>query len=208
MKGIKKRLPLAFYSSGRARKVSMLQRLFGFLFGAPNARRGNGIIYSGLDIFGFFRSIFEKAIGRKDPLPVYEIDRIGTIYSERLPRIWLSEKMANTSHDGDKRVFVECYPAGPDYLGERALELGDRYLGEGCRCLKKKDGIYSYCFQAAEILYLHSVRRGNREAARRLKNMYESDLCEGQWFQSYLEQKAKHALKCSPLSRDRIRARA
>lgn len=196
MQKIERCLPLTFLPGARAKKVSLLQRACAMLFGAPNARRAHGVIYSGMDVFGGIRRMVAKLLRRDSNTPVFEIDRRGTVYEERLPRIWLSEQLFNTKSDGSSRVFVECYPSGPDIGGARALELGDRYLCEGYR--RKKGTLDSdprECFQAAEILYLHSARRGNREAARRLRDMYEKNLCEGKWHESYLEMNAKHALR-------------
>ena len=196
MQRIKNNLPLALFPDARARKVSIFQRMLALIFGSPNARRGNGIIYSGLDISGKLGRILNRLRGNQANLPVFEIDRIGTAYNEKLPRIWLSEELFNTKHDKSDRVFVECYPAGPDMGGEKALELGDIYLGEGYREMKR-DNIAkaSECFKASEILYLHASKRGNRESARRLKSMYDMDLCNGDWYRSYLMDHAKHARK-------------
>lgn len=198
MKRIRTCIPLSLIPGNRAKKVSMLQRASAFFLGSPNARRANGIIYSGLDICGTVKSLVSKIRKKKTALPIFEIDRIGTIYNEKLPRIWLSEELFNTKHDGDGRIFVECYPKGPDMGGEIALELGDRYLCEGYRMAKKcEENQSTECFQAAEILYMHSIRRGNREAARRLYEMYAKDLCKGKWHESYLTTYAKHAKKPS-----------
>lgn len=198
MKGssIRKNVPLTIYGECRARKVSLFQRFLALIFGAPNARRANGIIYAGCDVLGFLKRAFYKICGKSLDLPVFEIDRIGTMYDEVLPRIWLTEEIANVSKESTARIFVECYPAGPDVGGERALELGDRYLGEGMR-FKREDACSKAieCFQAAEILYLHAVRRGNRHAARQLREMYLRDLCKGQWHMSYIYIHAKHAPK-------------
>ena len=131
------------------------------------------------------------------------------MFDERLPRIWLSEKVFNTKSDNGRRIFVECYPAGPDIGGERALELGDRYLGEGFRSRRGGASVAALeCFQAAEILYLHAGRRGNRAAACRLREMYADDLCEGRWHESYLQINAKHAHKHDGLRRVRACAHA
>ena len=198
MKKIKTCIPLSFIPGNRAKRVSLPQRISAFFFGCPNARRANGIIYAGFDICGSIRSLISKLFKKERVLPVFEIDRIGTIYNEKLPRIWLSEELFNTKHDGDGRIFVECYPKGPDVGGDIALELGDRYLGEGYRMAKNNEAEQSTeCFQAAEILYMHSIRRGNREAARRLYQMYVKDLCKGKWYESYLTTHAKHAFKPS-----------
>lgn len=132
-------------------------------------------------------------------MPVFAIDRMGTACSESLPRIWLSERVCNTSHDDGRRVFVESYPSAPDRGGKVALELGDRYLGEGsCEGSGLSHGERVECFKAAEILYMHAVKRGNRAAASRLRRMYAEDLCEGGWWQPYIEEKAKHARRRSP----------
>ncbi len=200
MSNLKHYLPLNFFSGARAHKVSIVQRLCALLFGSPNARRGNAIIYSGFDVFGAIRRFVCKVKNNEMSLPVYEIDRLGTLYEEKLPRIWLSEEVFNTKRDDGSRIFVECYPTGPDEGGNRAFELGDRYLEEGYKKSRKtREPNAIECFQAAEILYLHALRRGNRYAASRLRKMYVNDLCKGKWFESYLVENAKHALKTSPI---------
>lgn len=195
-------LPMTFVPGCRSKEVSLAARASNALFGAPNARRANGIVSTAFDLGGLARRIAARLFGRPDPTPVFAIDRRGTEFRERLPRIWLSEQVANTSRDGGRRVFVESYPSAPDRGGARALELGDRYLGEG---LHPKGGLEGRgrveCFKAAEILYLHAVRRGNREAAARLRRIYRDDLCEGDYWKTRLEERARHARPASALAR-------
>ena len=191
---IRSMVPLGMVSGCRTKEVSLVARASNLLFGAPNARRANGIISSSFDLFGLFRLAFEKLTGKRRDVPVFAIDRMGTEFNESLPRIWLSERMFNTKNDGSGRVFVESYPTGPDRGGVIALELGDRYLGEGLRGLGEVDDLErKECLKAAEILYLHAIRRGNRIAASRLRRMYAEDLCDGDYWVTHLEGRARHA---------------
>lgn len=190
-------VPMALLPEGRAREVSIAARVSNMLFGAPNARRANGVVSTSFDVAGWLRRAFRTLTGAPDFVPVFAIDRMGTEYRERLPRIWLSEKVANTRHDAG-RVFVESYPSAPDRGGEQALELGDRYLGEGFRAIARDGAESVECFKAAEILYLHAVRRGNREAASRLRGIYADDLCRGDYWRPHLESRAKHARRRDP----------
>lgn len=195
-------VPVGMLPGGRATEVPLGARASNFIFGAPNMRRANGIVSPAFDIVGLVRRIVERLTGKRHTAPVFAIDRIGTECAERLPRIWLSERIFNTKRDDGRRIFVESYPSAPDRGGVLALELGDRYLGEG---LKKANGITSAervaCFKAAEILYLHAVRRGNRSAASRLRRIYAEDLCEGDYWKTHLEERAKHARPTSASSR-------
>lgn len=198
-------IPMSLLPEGRAREVSLAARASRALFGAPNARRANGIVSASFDVAGWLRRTFGALTGAPRTVPVFAIDRMGTVYSERLPRIWLSEKVSNTRHDGEGRVFVESYPSAPDRGGELALELGDRYLGEGLGLRERGGGEEVECFKAAEILYLHAVRRGNREAASRLRRIYADDLCQGDYFRPHLEMRARHAQRGVPASRVALR---
>ena len=49
-----------------------------------------------------------------------------------------------------RRVFVESYPSAPDHGGAVALELGDRYLGEGMKAMRRMPKESLECFKAAE----------------------------------------------------------
>lgn len=187
-------IPLLLLEGGRAKKVSIANRISNALFGGPNARRANGIVCASFDVCGAVSSLLARIFGMDASKPVYEIDRIGCAMSESLPRIWLSEKVGNTHNDDGRRVFVECYPSSPDRGGVIALELGDRYLGEGMNVasgLRAEERIE--CFQAAEILYRHATRRGNRTAASRLHMIYENDMCKGKYWKTYIEERAAHA---------------
>lgn len=176
--------------------LSPLNRINGVLFGSPNFRRANGIIEARFNLLGAISRIIDRILGRERKVPVYVFDRKGGKFSSRLPKIWLSEQLINTKHD-QGRVMVECYPSSPDKNGERALELGDRYLGEGntLSALNSNDKTAIECYKAAEILYLHAIRRGNRSAASRLVNIYCKDLCQGDYWKDNLEARARH---CKP----------
>lgn len=196
-------IPLKFVPSTQASQISLFNRISTAILGSPNWRRANGIVSSKFEIESVLRHAFN--IVRKSfrlrqcarqfkKIPIYEIDRIGTLGSERLPRIWLSELVVNTSYDIKRRVFVECYPCGYDAKGKKALELAKRYLGEGnnlSSCLTSSERID--CYQASEILLMHSVMRGNREASMLLLDLYKRDLCEGIYWDTYINQYAKHA---------------
>lgn len=190
----KSMVPFALMPNTRAQGVSLAARVSNALFGAPNMRRANGILSTRFDVAGFAVRVLALLFGVKRVVPVFSVDRVGVPCSESLPRIWLSEKVCNTRADDDRRVFVECYPTAPDRGGAVALELGDRYLGEGCRPASRATPHERLeCFRAAEILYLHAVRRGNRVAASRLKVIYDNDLCAGRYWAGYIESRAKHA---------------
>lgn len=172
--------------------LSPLSRINGALFGSPNFRRANGIVEARFDILGRISRGVKRILGRSSDVPVYLCDRKGGKYSTKLPKIWLSEQVSNTSKD-EGRVMVECYPSAPDKNGERALELGDRYLGEGNMLSSRGEDTALECFKAAEILYLHSLRRGNRIAASRLRDIYCKDLCKGEYWKSNIEKRARHS---------------
>lgn len=191
-------VPMAFHEGCRSEDVPFPARVSNLLFGAPNARRANGIVSTSFDLAGWLDRVAARLFGRRRNVPVFAIDRMGTEFRERLPRIWLSEKVSNTRHDGMRRVFVESYPSAPDHGGAVALELGDRYLGEGMKARNRMPKESLECFKAAEILYLHSVRRGNREAAGRLRSIYAEDLCQGDYWKPRLEERAKHARRKTP----------
>lgn len=191
-------VPMAFHEGCRSEDVPFPARVSNLLFGAPNTRRANGIVSTSFDLAGWLDRVAARLFGRRRNVPVFAIDRMGTEFRERLPRIWLSEKVSNTRHDGMRRVFVESYPSAPDHGGAAALELGDRYLGEGMKSMRRMPKESLECFKAAEILYLHSVRRGNREAAGRLRRIYSEDLCQGDYWRPRLEERAKHARRNTP----------
>lgn len=191
-------VPMAFHEGCRSEDVPLPARFSNLLFGAPNARRANGIVSTSFDLAGWLDRAAVRLFGRRRNVPVFAIDRMGTEFRERLPRIWLSEKVSNTRHDGMRRVFVESYPSAPDHGGTVALELGDRYLGEGMKARNRMPKESLECFKAAEILYLHSVRRGNRDAAGRLRRIYAEDLCQGDYWRPHLEERAKHARRKTP----------
>lgn len=180
--------------------VSVFARFINALFGSPNWRRANGIISTRLDLVGICQKIRQRLFNYRLYTPVFVIDPVEGSLSDELPRIWLSEKVANTASDDGRRVFVESYPSGFDYKGNKALELGDRYLGEGLKMPEYSNSCESVdCFTAAEILYMHALRRGNRCAVSRLKYIYDRDLCQGRYWKSNREKNAKHIKKRSHL---------
>lgn len=182
----------------RVQGVSLFARLINTLFGSPNWRRANGIISTSLDLIGVWRRLRQSVFKYRLYTPVYVIDPVEGALSDELPRIWLSERVANTASDDGSRVFVESYPTGFDHKGDRALELGDRYLGEGLRMAEHGGACERMdCFAAAEILYLHALRRGSRCAVSRLKYIYDRDLCQGRYWRSNREKNARHIEKRS-----------
>ena len=199
----KRAIPLRFQRGCNSSDVTLAQRLSAIVFGSPNWRRANGVIGTSFE----FDLMIKHAIDglgsalhmEGEPLPpktvpVYSIDRRGTLFAERLPRIWLSERTSNTRCDSGRRVFTECYPCGSDEGGNRALELAERYLGEAG--MERRRGDYDTvreCLQAAEVLLLHSQSRGNAEAGSLLDGVYGQGLpVEDRWA-SHLEVKAKHS---------------
>lgn len=204
-------MPLCMMRGGSARGVTPFHRLSNALFGSPNWRRGNGIISTRFEIAVIVRKLVDGARRRLglDPsarpmrtAPIHALDRTGTFFDEGLPRIWLSETVSNTDKDDGRRVFVECYPNGPDEGGICALELACRYLGEGAHGVPGSDEESIECFKAAEILLLHAVRRGNREAVRLLHELYRDHLgAEARW-RPLIEERAQHSRPSS--LRDRI----
>ncbi len=201
---VKTMTPFFMLAGGRAEGVSLIARLSVWMFGSPNVRRANGIISTRFDIVGSVKRMMLKVFGIEKKVPVFALDRVGVPCSESLPRIWLSERVSNTKKDDGIRVFVETYPTVPDFGGRIALELGDRYLGEGSNMRTSlPDAERLECFKAAEILYLHALRRGSRIAVARLRQLYEDDLCRGQYWMPYIEGRAKHAKRrtCLPQAR-------
>ncbi len=186
--------PFFMFSDSRAQGVSLAARLATLICGCPNVRRAHGIISTRFDLSGAIKKLGQSLFGIRHTVPIFTIDRMGTPGFEALPRIWLSERVANTANDDGRRVFVEVYPTAKDPCGARALELGDRYLGEGSSaCSKLGAAERIECFKAAEILYLHALKRGSDLAASRLRFIYDGDLCRGQYWTSYVEAHAKHA---------------
>lgn len=206
-----RRVPLALLPGGRAKGVTIANRISNILFGSPNWRRGCGVISARCEL-SLAASALIVAFGRlfgnsESPCllksaPVFALDRRGVALDERLPRIWLSERAYNTGCDNGRRVFAECYPAGPDAGGALALELADGCIGEG----RDRKGVLTdseriECFKAAEILLMHAVMRGNRVAAARLAALYCSDLCDGSYWQPYMVERSRHSVRRCASSR-------
>lgn len=218
-KRVLRRVPLALAPGARAHGVSVANRVCNLLFGSPNWRRGFGVVSARGEFAVLYERLARKArsiLGlapadaRLKSAPVFAIDRRGVAVGERLPRIWLSERAYNSGCDNGRRVFVECYPSGPDPDGSRALELAEGCLGEGA----DRRGALGHqerreCFKAAEILLIHSVMRGNRTAVSRLTALYCNDLCDGDYWQPYIVERSRHSAKRRVLrqrsSRSRVR---
>ncbi len=189
--------------------VGAAKRISRFVLGCPNARRAWGSVQTNylpqvLHEHGLLSRRLQK---HAQATPVFMVDRRGAKNDERLPRIWLSEPNFDTrTGQVAGRVFVDVYPQGFDPGGTRALALAERYLGEAygyeTNCgeesqLLTSDGsdnaaLRTSCFQAAEILCLHAVSRGNVQACVHLASLYRDDLCAGSYWKSSLEIRAAH----------------
>ncbi len=191
--------------------VGAAKRISRFLRGCPNARRAWGssrtnYLPQAVCEHGLLSRCLQK---RAQATPVFMIDRRGVKNDERLPRIWLSEPSFDTkTGQVAGRVFVDVYPHGFDRGGTHALALAERYLGEAygyeINCAESASPVKSgeqqdsadlrtACFQAAEILCLHAVSRGNTQACVYLASLYRDDLCAGAYWKSSLELCAAHA---------------
>lgn len=207
-------MPLVLRSNTRARGVTITNRLSTILFGSPNWRRAFGIVSTageGVLIAQTFTNAMRRFFHRPQAdwhrpcVPVFSVDRMGSAFFERLPRIWLSERVGNTRCDDGRRIMVECYPQGADECGVRALELAERYIGEGMdarEVLSHRE--QCACFQAAEILLMHAIARGSRNAAALLAALYREDRCHGAYWQPFLVKEARHARKRMPIRRKNV----
>lgn len=178
----------------RATGVSLGQRVARALCGSPSVRRAVGGTRTS------FRPQALRTAGwreRRCAVPVFEVDRRGPAAAERLPRLWVTEP-AFDPQSGERagRAYVGAYPTDPDRGGWRAFELASRYFAEGlggCGAEgAEADQHRTDCFRAAEVLYLHSARRGNLKAWVKLGTIYAFDMAEGRYWQGLLESRAAH----------------
>lgn len=188
-------------SGHRAQGVSWAQRASRFLFGSPSLRRAAGGVRTSLRPHALKTQGWKA---KRAAVPVFWVDRKGPEHAERLPRIWVTEP-AFDLQTGERmgRAYVGAYPSDPDRGGWRALELGNRYFAEGlagCEGSSEPEAARHRveCFRAAEILLLHSARRGNLKACVRLGTLYAGDLCEGRYWRGLLETRAGHAPEADP----------
>ncbi len=186
----------------RAQGVSLAQRAARVVCGSPSVRRAAG---------GVDTSLRPQALRgrgwrqRREAVPVFAVDRKGPWHAERLPRIWVTEPAFDTA-TGERcgRAYVGAYPTDPDRGGWRAFELGSRYFAEGldAGCGQGSSPAAAQhridCFRAAEVLFLHSARRGNLKACVKLGTIYGGDLCEGRYWQGLLESRAGHSRAVDP----------
>ncbi|MBP3884391.1 MAG: sel1 repeat family protein [Olsenella sp.] len=100
-----------------------------------------------------------------------------------LPNVWVTQQVVEPTESATGRECVWCYSPEGDPDGEMALSFGARYYEEGMSC----DVTYEHekrvlCFRAAELLYLHASRKGNRFADLNLGYVYSYDRCEGSYW--------------------------
>lgn len=175
--------------SRRSNAVTFAQRAANAVFGSPSVRRANG----GADA-SFTPRVLRGAAWqrRREGNGVFAVDRKGAEAAERLPRIWVSEAIADP--DGAGRAFVASYPSGSDRGGWRALELAEIYVAEALGLVGEEHRRRRIdCYRAAEILLLHAAQRGCAAAHCRLGIIYEGDLCEGEYWRGLLESRALHS---------------
>lgn len=176
-------MPLRMMPGNSADAVSVVARAVRALFGSPSFLRANGMRETGLAA-----KASAAARGRaRSEVPVFQIDRKGSLLGEGLPRVWLSEEAP-----GERgRKMVCSYPNGRDAGGRRALALAELRFAEGLARFGTDEALG--CFQAAELLYLHACERGSVEAYTRLGVLYAFDLCCGSYWRCALSSHAKHA---------------
>lgn len=198
--------------------VSAFERFSNTVFGSPSLRRANG----GFKAHFFSklgrkrkRKVPKSLPGQKHPKEcmrhrsserdavsscelankVFQIDEQTVAGNEALPRIWLTERAPDdvSANASEVRPYIASYPNGEDAGGIKALELAERMLGEGFANNDAPVHQRKRFFQAAEILLLHAVDKGNTAAAMRLADIYRFDLCKGGYWSSALERRARHA---------------
>lgn len=203
MTTIRAAFPLSMKAMNRATSVGFAPRLVRWMFGAPSFLRANGFSDGSRPA-----SIAAWIRERNDSdIPIYEIDRRGTLFNESLPCIWISEPdCTGQGKATGKRRLLQRYPNGMDRGGRRALELAERLFSEGIA--RWDEDAACACFQAAEILYLHAVVRGNVEACARLGVLYRFDLCQGEYWRDTLSAHAKHSSVCVQEKAVRMLSRA
>lgn len=216
-------IPMGYFNEGRAKEVTPFERFSAFLFGSPCFGFAHGLGRPHFRKSSYRNRVKEEEMktmptGKEGNMPVYRFDRRGTLYAEKLPTVWLTEVLG----DEGRRSFVRCYPCGSDDGGVRALEYAQIYLDECAELTgyfaSEQDGAESRsmipdgtieaadrpycgvaleCLKAAELLLLHSAVRGNPLAYLKLGWMYFEDVCAGEYFRTFLEERAGHARELS-----------
>lgn len=176
--------------------VGIKSRLTALLFGSPDVRKAHG---------GYRAAFVEKRIrrpcreGAASKTVVFHIDENRFSKSHGLPKIWLSERMASSEGKGEHvRAFTSYYPSAADKGGVKALGLAERFFAEGIGIADRgAQAERLQCFQAAELLYMHAMRRGNLQACTRLGVLYRFDMCRGSYMKDVLFKKGKHVRSLS-----------
>lgn len=179
--------------SQRSRDVSFLQRASHAVWGAPGMIRANG--GRGIGLLSRIRS--QGALRRRrQATPVFALDVVNAADGGRLPRIWLSERVYDEkTGEYAGREFSSAYPSADfDKSGSLAYDLGMELFAEGLGYSASEDAPTRIsCFRAAEILFLHSARRGHVEALVKLGIIYESDLGEGRYWDDGVHLRSEHS---------------
>lgn len=128
-------IPISFFPSTRAKEVSLAERISACLFGSPSACYAHGGSQARTGLTQALRegrsSMQRKIKENRIQTPVFQIDRRGTLYAEKLPVVWLSEAVPSEAPPWlQDRLFVSCYPCGKDEGGVRALQYAESCLEE------------------------------------------------------------------------------
>lgn len=176
-------------------KVGIIPRLSAAVFGSPDAIKAHGGYRPSRRRRNAAPMISMPAQLPMQPVPVYQLEDRRLSAKGGLPRIWLSEKAcAASSGSIQPRKLSGCYPSDTDKGGVRALALAERYFAEGLNLVGEQSKTERVqCFQAAELLYMHAMHRGNLPACTRLGVLYRFDMCRGSYLKDRLFKKGKHA---------------
>lgn len=99
------------------------------------------------------------------------------------PDVWITRQWYEPTDESTGRACVWHYTPNTDEGGWDALDYGGEYYDEGMAC--DPEGEHQkriMCFQAAELLYLHSAKLGNPLAHLCLGYVYAYDRCEGKYW--------------------------
>lgn len=183
-------MPQTCFASAPVRKVGVLARINGHLFGSPDFNKAQG---------GYRKAVAKKRMtscagSTKKQIPVYQIDAKHRHHRTSLPQIWLSEKVyGGEGSAAQTRAFTTYYPNSADRGGVKAMQLAERYFAEGINVRSGSEELRIQCFQAAELLYMHAMKRGNILACTRLGVIYRFDMCRGRYLKDALFKTGKHA---------------
>lgn len=109
----------------------------------------------------------------------------GVDTSSGLPLVWATRQEEPPREGRSGRRCLFRYDPADDPDGSLALSLGSDYYNEGMSCDGRTEHARRVgCFQAAEVLYLHSSRLGNAMADDNLSYVYSYDRCEGAYWDS------------------------